>query len=245
MREFGVPMKTWKPWIVAIILSLLIHGGLVAVIAVNSYVRRQTEAARLIVGADSSRVQFFATSGDDGGGGAGGRATDNKEMQTQIEPVSSPLAGISETPSPANDAPTGLLTADLEISPEDHADPAVPSATTDNYTGSGVGIASNSAGSAAGGGGGAGATAAYARNPLPPYPREARERGWQGTALLRVEVLADGTAGKVEIAESSGYLILDETSVQTVRGWKFLPAHSGDTAISSMVEIPITFRLVE
>ena len=240
-----MPMKTWKPWIVAIILSLLIHGGLMAVIAVKSYVRRQTEAARLIVRAGSSRVQFFATSGDDGSGGAGGRAKDNKEMQTQIEPVGSPLAGISETHSPANDAPTGSLATDLETNREERAGLTLPGSAMGDDTGSGVGIASNGAGSAAGGGGGVGATAAYARNPLPPYPREARERRWQGTTLLRVEVLADGSVGKVEIEEGAGYAILDETCVQTVRGWKFLPARSGDTPIPSIVEIPVTFRIVE
>ena len=84
---------------------------------------------------------------------------------------------------------------------------------------------------------------AYMRNPPPTYPREARERGWEGTTVLRVEVLADGTAGKIEIAKSSGHNVLDDASVDTVRHWKFSPARSGETAIRSVVEVPITFRL--
>jgi hypothetical protein len=96
-RGLTVPPGAWKPWMIAIVLSLLIHTGLLAVLAVKSHLRRQTEAARLPVGTDSSRVRFFAISGDDGDGG---RAVDNKEVQTQIEPVNPPLAGISETPPP-------------------------------------------------------------------------------------------------------------------------------------------------
>ncbi len=85
----------------------------------------------------------------------------------------------------------------------------------------------------------------YMRNPRPPYPREAREKAWQGTTQLRVEVLADGTAGKVEVAKSSGQSVLDQASVDTVRRWKFSPARSGDIPIRSTVEIPIVFRLTE
>lgn len=86
---------------------------------------------------------------------------------------------------------------------------------------------------------------AYMQNPPPPYPREALERRWQGTTLLRVEVLADGAAGSIEIAKSSGHSNLDEAATEAVRHWKFLPARSGGAALGSTVEIPVTFRLTE
>jgi protein TonB len=84
----------------------------------------------------------------------------------------------------------------------------------------------------------------YEHNPAPSYPRKARERGWQGTTWLRVEVLSDGRAGVVEILHTSGYDLLDNTSVQAVRTWRFQPATRGNQAIASWVEIPIRFALV-
>ena len=84
----------------------------------------------------------------------------------------------------------------------------------------------------------------YDLNPPPRYPRVARERGWQGTALLRVEVLSSGQAGQITILESSGYRMLDEVSVEAVRGWKFQPARRGDDVLPSWVEVPINFKLM-
>ena len=238
------PLSALKPWIIAIVVSLLIHSGLFAVIAVRSYVRRQTGAEPLPIGPVASRVEFFATGGDDGGGGDAGGATDNKGMRTQVEQVEPSPARIPEPSPPASQTPTATLTADLETNRELHADVALPGNESGGETGAGVGIAHGR--SAAGAGiGGNDRIAAYARNPLPPYPREAREPRWQGTILLRVEVLADGNAGRIEIAESSGHSLLDEVTVQTVRTWKFLPAHSGYTPVRSLVEIPITFRMAE
>jgi TonB family protein len=223
------------PLVMAVVISLLIHGSLLAIIAAKFSVRRQTDAARLIVGTDSSHLRFVATTGDDGGGGGDvGHATDDGEVQTQTERIAPPLVAMSETPLPANDGPTDSLPDSLETTAEARAAGSVAK--------SAVGIPRGDSSSA---GGGNGRTAAYARNPLPPYPREARERGWQGTTLLRVEVLADGIAGKIEVAESSGHLILDEACTETVRGWKFSPARSGDAPIRSVVEIPISFRLVQ
>lgn len=84
---------------------------------------------------------------------------------------------------------------------------------------------------------------AYLRNPLPPYPRVAREHGWEGTTLLQVEVLDDGSGGKVQILKSSGHEVLDEAAVKAVQSWQFLPARSGDSPVRSLVEIPFSFRM--
>ena len=83
----------------------------------------------------------------------------------------------------------------------------------------------------------------YAENPKPPYPQEARERGYQGEVLLRVEVLSNGRVGQIEVKRSSGHEILDQSAFTTVKQWKFLPARRGEDAISSWVNIPIKFQL--
>ena len=84
----------------------------------------------------------------------------------------------------------------------------------------------------------------YDYNPKPRYPREARNHGWQGTTLLRVEVKPSGEACKIEVAQSSGYALLDDASVEAVRSWKFVPARLGDQAVAGAVEVPITYKLV-
>ncbi len=83
----------------------------------------------------------------------------------------------------------------------------------------------------------------YAENPKPPYPKEARDRGHQGEVLLRVEVLASGRVGKIEVKRSSGYELLDQSALSTVKQWKFIPAKRGEDPIPLWVNIPIKFKL--
>jgi protein TonB len=83
----------------------------------------------------------------------------------------------------------------------------------------------------------------YAENPKPPYPREARERGYQGEVVLRVEVLANGQVGQVEVKKSSGYELLDRSALAAVKQWRFIPAKKGDEAVALWVNIPIKFQL--
>jgi protein TonB len=83
----------------------------------------------------------------------------------------------------------------------------------------------------------------YAVNPKPLYPQEAREKGYQGEVMLRVEVLTNGQVGQVEVKKSSGYELLDRSASATVKQWKFIPAKKGSEAIPFWVNIPIKFQL--
>jgi len=83
----------------------------------------------------------------------------------------------------------------------------------------------------------------YGQNREPYYPSVAREQGWQGTALLKVQVLKNGTVGALEILRSSGYAILDRSALKAVKDWKFIPAQKDGQPIEIGVEIPVTFRL--
>jgi protein TonB len=80
-------------------------------------------------------------------------------------------------------------------------------------------------------------------NPRPEYPRTAREAGWEGTVVLQVLVLPDGTAGHVTLHKTSGYSILDEAALSAVRGWQFVPAMDGNFPVRSMVRMPVRFDL--
>ncbi len=80
-------------------------------------------------------------------------------------------------------------------------------------------------------------------NPYPEYPRAAREAGWEGTVVLQVMVLPDGTAGTVTLHKTSGHSILDEAALDAVRGWQFIPAMDGNFPVQSVVRIPVRFDL--
>jgi len=94
------------------------------------------------------------------------------------------------------------------------------------------------------GGGGTAAQPHYDVNPKPPYPRIARRLGAQGVVTLRVLVLKDGSVGQVAVLRSSGFRMLDNSALRTVRSaWRFLPALHDGLAVDSWVEIPIKFVL--
>ncbi|BBH43736.1 energy transducer TonB [Pseudomonas sp. KU43P] len=87
------------------------------------------------------------------------------------------------------------------------------------------------------------ASAAYLKNPAPEYPQMAQRRGWEGTVLLRVEVLASGKPGQIQIQKSSGRDALDAAALAAVKRWSFVPAKQGDVAQAGWVSVPIDFKL--
>ena len=85
----------------------------------------------------------------------------------------------------------------------------------------------------------------YLHNPAPNYPLLAKDRGWYGKVLLRVKVSAEGLSEGVEVAHSSGHEILDDSALEAVQKWRFVPAKRGETVIASTVLVPIVFNLIE
>ena len=80
--------------------------------------------------------------------------------------------------------------------------------------------------------------------PDPQYTDEAREAKLQGRVTLRVLVGVDGRASQIQILQGIG-MGLDDRSVQSVRSWKFSPAHDGARrAVPSWITIEIIFRLI-
>ncbi|MFJ4157774.1 energy transducer TonB [Pseudomonas sp. NPDC089752] len=87
------------------------------------------------------------------------------------------------------------------------------------------------------------ANAAYLKNPAPEYPQMALRRGWEGTVLLRVEVLPSGKPGQIQVQKSSGRDALDAAALAAVKRWSFVPAKQGDVAQAGWVSVPIDFKL--
>ena len=85
--------------------------------------------------------------------------------------------------------------------------------------------------------------AGYLNNPVPQYPTVAKRLKLQGTAVVRVLVSPEGHPKNVALEKTSGARILDETAVETVKRWSFVPARRGNNRIAAWVDVPIRFRL--
>lgn len=85
--------------------------------------------------------------------------------------------------------------------------------------------------------------AGYLNNPAPEYPELALDRGWQGQVILRIKVQASGKPDTVQVKKGTGYKVLDDAAVRTVKRWTFSPALQGSTPIEGWVDVPLEFRL--
>jgi len=137
------------------------------------------------------------------------------------QPVKKPAAPTPPAPTPAPAAATPPTPPAPTPAP---AAPAAPVAAPMKETAAVSGLASLG-------------------NPPPEYPSLALRRNWEGTVVLRIQVLANGRAGTVEVTRSSGKPQLDEAAVAAVRNWKFIPAKRGDTPIDGFATQTIDFKL--
>ena len=81
------------------------------------------------------------------------------------------------------------------------------------------------------------------KNPAPAYPYEAIRQDQQGVVLLEVSVDVAGRPTSVEIVQSSGFPLLDDSALRTVKRWKFDPAHVGLIRVDAKIRIPVRFIL--
>ena len=86
-------------------------------------------------------------------------------------------------------------------------------------------------------------SAEYLHNPVPEYPPMSRRRGEQGRVLLRVTVTETGEAAVVLVSQSSGYALLDQSALQAVKNWQFVPARFNNHAVVAEVTVPVRFTL--
>lgn len=80
-------------------------------------------------------------------------------------------------------------------------------------------------------------------SPVPDYPEDSRRKKEEGLVYLRLRVNARGKVESVEIERSSGFEALDEAASKAVIRWEFEPAHRGTAQVSSVVTLPVRFRI--
>ena len=79
----------------------------------------------------------------------------------------------------------------------------------------------------------------------PRYPRFIKKQGIEGQVWLNVEVLKNGSVGRIEVLKSlnAGKNGLDQAAMKAVKKWKFEPAKNGGKPITVWVKFPLTFSL--
>lgn len=85
----------------------------------------------------------------------------------------------------------------------------------------------------------------YRENRPPAYPEIARMRGYEGIVLLAAEILPDGRVGSMKIKKSSGYAVLDQSAVESIKPWKFEPARKSGKPFTVWIELPVKFVLTD
>lgn len=94
-------------------------------------------------------------------------------------------------------------------------------------------------------GGAVSGTGGRKKNPAPPYPYAAIQQQQEGLVLLQAVIDRAGRPLEVEVVESSGFPLLDQSALRTIRRWKFDAAHIGFLPVQSKILIPIRFILAD
>ena len=75
--------------------------------------------------------------------------------------------------------------------------------------------------------------------PQPPYPKIALEQGEQGSVMLRMTVDDAGLIKTIEVAQSSGFPVLDHSALEFVKRHWTVPPGKG----SRIYEATINYKL--
>jgi TonB family protein len=74
--------------------------------------------------------------------------------------------------------------------------------------------------------------------PPPEYPYKARLHNLQGSGSFILRVRPDGTVSRVEIEDSTGAPLLDQTVIATYSKWRFKPGKV------KAVRVPVNFTMM-
>lgn len=81
------------------------------------------------------------------------------------------------------------------------------------------------------------------KNAKPIYPMSALARRQEGLVYLNVEVLSDGTVGRVGVYRSTGVADLDMAAITAVKKWQFSPAQLKGHGVTQVLRVPVRFSL--
>jgi protein TonB len=74
------------------------------------------------------------------------------------------------------------------------------------------------------------------------YPQEAKDYGWEGTVNLILRITAEGNLKDVKILQSSGFKLLDDTAIETVKKQAPYPPFPPEVRFEELkVQVPIVY----
>ncbi|MEH6826252.1 MAG: TonB family protein [Motiliproteus sp.] len=79
------------------------------------------------------------------------------------------------------------------------------------------------------------------------YPLKARRKGWQGEVLLTVGIGRNGKVTSVQLAKSSGYVVLDRAALKSMKQVAEIDLARLDLTLTDQplqIEIPVAYRLL-
>jgi protein TonB len=77
------------------------------------------------------------------------------------------------------------------------------------------------------------------------YPRRARQRGWEGTVVISLRILADGQLADIRVAGSSGISTLDRAAVASLRKVRVARLDALMQGRELDLTIPVEYRLTD
>jgi len=75
------------------------------------------------------------------------------------------------------------------------------------------------------------------------YPLKAKRRGYQGVAIVQIELAEDGSIAQLSVLKSSGFSELDKAALNNVSQWQFHPVIREQHKIKARFSVPIKFSL--
>lgn len=88
---------------------------------------------------------------------------------------------------------------------------------------------------------GAAEVVSYRTRVPPVYPEASVQAKEQGTVVLKVRVLADGTPSDIAIEKSTATPALEQAAIDAVQRWLFNPAMQDGKAVEGTVLVPVMF----
>jgi periplasmic protein TonB len=80
------------------------------------------------------------------------------------------------------------------------------------------------------------------KTPEPAYPKSASQNGMVGDTVVSMTVLTDGSVDDIQLMGKSAHS-MDESTLQTLKSWKFKPAMCGAEPVVSDMEVVVSFRI--
>jgi len=253
--------------------SLVIHIGIVALLVflgTNKTVQMKAkEAVSLVMPTDLAPLAPPKKQIMGGGGGGGDRSIIQASKGKLPKPAPrqfTPPSAVVNNPNPKlTMEPTIVVQPDAplpQIQANNYGLPTGIPGPPSNGTGAGGGIGSGRGGGVGSGNGvgfgpGSGANMGGGvfkigggvsspvpiYKPEPEYSEEARKAKFQGSVLLAIVILADGSTTNIRVIRPLG-LGLDEKAIEAVQKWKFRPSMKDGHPVAVSANVEVNFRLL-